>query len=207
MSSAVLQIVKESLKTGMSYDTYRTLVSNLILQNKSTGNEQTEALLDYSVLNDRRMKRLGKTIKISENAQQKFEAFKTPITFLVITEGWCGDAAQILPVIQKIVELNSNFNLKIVLRDEHPELMSCFLTNGGKAIPKVILYNEATDSIDADWGPRPSVATKMVADYKALHGVLDPEFKEHLQVWYNKDKGETIINDFLTLLEPKIILA
>ena len=47
------------------------------------------------------------------------------------------------------------------------------------------------------YGPRPSTATKMVEDFKTMHGHLTAEFKEDLQRWYNKDKGQTAFNDLL----------
>ena len=144
------------------------------------------------------MKRLDKTIKISEETILEFQKVKEPQTWLVITEGWCGDAAQNIPVINKIAETTDKINLKVVLRDENLELMDLFLTNGGRSIPKLIALDKDNNVIDS-WGPRPTVATKMVADYKAEHGVIDAAFKQDLQVWYNKDKGLSIQEDFLNI--------
>ena len=118
----------------------------------------------------------------------------------MLTEGWCGDAAQNLPVINKMADLNENITLKIVLRDENLDLMDLFLTNGGRAIPKLIALDKDNNLLDT-WGPRPAVATKMVADYKTKHGALDAQLKEDLQVWYNKDKGKSTQDDFIKLLQ------
>ena len=131
-------IIEKSLQNTLSYQEYITTVKELLAQGKSTGYEQSEALTNYSLLNDRRMKRLDKTIKLSIETVQEIKTIKEPQTWLVITEGWCGDAAQNLPVINKIAALNENIDLKLVLRDEHLELMDLFLTNGGRAIPKLI---------------------------------------------------------------------
>jgi hypothetical protein len=152
------------------------------------------------MLNDRRMKRLDKTIKISDEIAQEIQKLDEPQTWLVITEGWCGDAAQNLPVLDKMAALNENINLKLVLRDENLELMDLFLTNGGRSIPKLIALDKDNNVIDS-WGPRPAVATKMVADYKAKNGALDPQFKQDLQVWYNKDKGKSTQDDFVKLVQ------
>ena len=192
------EIIENSLKKAISYTDYRVLVSNLLADGKSTGPEQSEALTNYSLLNDRRMKRLDKTIKISEETILEFQKVKEPQTWLVITEGWCGDAAQNIPVINKIAETTDKINLKVVLRDENLELMDLFLTNGGRSIPKLIALNKDNNVIDS-WGPRPTVATKMVADYKAEHGVIDAAFKQDLQVWYNKDKGLSVQEDFINI--------
>lgn len=201
--------LEKSLQNAISYETYRTLVSNLLANGKATGPLQSEALTNYSLLNDRRMKRLNKTLQISEDTIATINSIKEPQTWLTITEGWCGDAAQNLPVINKIAAINPNINLKVVLRDENLELMDLFLTNGGRAIPKLIAL-DAEHNVIFTWGPRPSVATKMVVDYKAKNGNLDAQFKQDLQVWYNKDKGKSVQEDIVRLLihrfsEKKII--
>jgi hypothetical protein len=112
-------ILKTSLENTISYLEYRDLVKNLLVENKSTGPNQSEELTNYSLLNDRRMKRLDKTIKINDETTQEIKMINEPQTWLLITEGWCGDAAQNLPVINKMAEINENINLKIVLRDEN----------------------------------------------------------------------------------------
>jgi hypothetical protein len=117
----------------------------------------------------------------------------------VLTEGWCGDAAQTLPVISKIADESDLITLKIIFRDEHEQLMSQFLTNGGKSIPKLLVLNSQNKVLNT-WGPRPNTATKMVQDYKNKYGQLDAAFKQQLQVWYNKDKGVNIQEDMLGLL-------
>jgi len=194
------KIIVKSLETALSYQEFRDLVGNLLAEGKATGHEQSEDLTNYSLLNDRRMKRLDKTIKISEETIAEMQEINAPQTWLVIAEGWCGDAAQNLPVINKIAETNTLISLKVALRDDNEDLMNLFLTNGGKAIPKLIALDKNNEVINT-WGPRPSEATKMVADYKAEHGVIDAQFKQDLQVWYNKNKGQCLQDDFIKLFK------
>ncbi len=191
-------IIENSLQKAITYSDYRSLVSDLIKEGKSTGNTQSEDLLNYSILNDKRMNRLDKTIKISDDVKNKVQGSEKEQTWLVLTEGWCGDAAQNIPVIHKIAEENSKIDLKFVLRDENPELMDEFLTNGGRAIPKLIALDKDKNVIGT-WGPRPSEATSMVKDYKEKNGKLDAEFKKDLQIWYNKNKGRNTEEDLLSL--------
>ena len=193
------KIIENSLQTAISYSDYRALVHTLLVEGKSTGPEQSEDLTNYSLLNDKRMKRLDKTIKISDENIQEFQKVKKPQTWLVLTEGWCGDAAQNLPVLNKIALNTANIDLKIILRDENLPLMDLFLTNGGRSIPKLIALDKDNNVIDS-WGPRPTTATNMVADYKEKNGILDSQFKQDLQVWYNKDKGKSVQEDFIHLL-------
>lgn len=196
-------IIKKSLQKTYTYQAYKDLVKTLLLEGKSTGPNQSEDLTNYSLLNDKRMKRLDKTIKILDDTKQFLKTIKSPQTWLVLTEGWCGDAAQNLPVIHKMAEVNSNINLQLVLRDENLELMDLFLTNGGRSIPKLIALDKDLNILFT-WGPRPQTATNMVLDYKTKHGSLDAQFKQDLQVWYNKDKGESIQNDFKELINNSI---
>ena len=195
------RIINQSLNKAISYQAYRDLVEELVETKLNTGNNITEALVNYTMLNDRRMKRWDKTVKISEAIKQDVSNLKINQTWLVITESWCGDAAHVMPVMNKVAELNSGIDFKVVLRDENDDLMNRFLTNGGKSIPKLIIIDNDSSAVLDTYGPRPSTATKLVADYKAEHGSLTPEFKEDLQRWYNKDKGQTTIVDFMKILK------
>lgn len=200
-------LISNSLKGSMSYQEYRDLVKQLTEERSTTGNEKTEALINYTKLNDRRMKRWDKTVKISEGSKKRIKGFTHPITWLVIVESWCGDAAHVLPVINKIAELSDFIDMKIVLRDENPELMDAFLTNGNKAIPKIIMLDNETDEVIETYGPRPSEATSYVNRFKAKYGTLTSDFKEDLQHWYNDNKGQNVIEDItemLCKLEPNV---
>ena len=193
-------IINQSLEHSMSYDQYVELVSELTANNSTTGPDKSEAMANYTMLNDRRIKRWNKTVKFSDEAKSVVEGFNKDQTWLVLTESWCGDAAHIMPVINKVAELNDNIDYRVVLRDENEALMNEFLTNGGKAIPKLIMIDNQTQEVIGTFGPRPSSATELVNAYKAEHGKLTPEFKEDLQRWYNKDKGQTTIADLVNLL-------
>ncbi len=194
------EVIEKSLESALTYSEYRTLVSDLLEDNKSTGENQSEALYNYSFLNDRRMKRLDKTSKLTEDTLTKIKDVEEKQTWIVLTEGWCGDAAHNIPVLNKMAEENPNIDLQLVLRDENLDLMDNFLTNGGRSIPKLIAVDQNKEVLFT-WGPRPSVATKMIADYKAEHGVVDADVKKDLQVWYNKNKGTNVQEDILDLLE------
>lgn len=199
-------IITDSLRKSISYSTYRTLIKGLLVEGKSTGGIQSEELTNFSMLNDKRMDRLDKTLKVSEETINYLDELNENFTFLTIAEGWCGDAAQILPVLNKIAEGSSKINLKIVCRDENETLMNEFLTNGSKSIPKIIILDSNKEFVNV-WGPRPSIATKMVEDYKKKHGSLDAEFKKDLQIWYNKDKGKSTQQDIMALMQSSLVSA
>tara|TARA_R110002051_G_scaffold126358_1_gene199891 strand:- start:9028 stop:9642 length:615 start_codon:yes stop_codon:yes gene_type:complete len=194
------QLVSAALQQAMTYESYRNYIDTHATNESSSGPEQSEALTNYTMLNQRRMKRLDKTLKLSETAAATIKNFDGDVTWLVLTETWCGDAAQSMPMMQKIAGLNEGITVKVILRDEHPEVMDQFLYNGSRSIPKLIAVDNKTHTVIGDWGPRPTEATKMVNDYKEKHGGLTAEFKQDLQLWYTKDKGQNIAEDLLELL-------
>lgn len=193
-------IITDSLEKAITYQDYRTLVKDLVAKESTTGANKTEALANYTMLNDRRMKRWDKTVKVSETVKEQVSNLEINQTWLVLTESWCGDAAHLMPVMNKVAELKDNIDFKVVLRDENKALMNQFLTNGGQAIPKLIMIDNNTNEVVNTFGPRPTEATKLVNDYKAEHGALTPEFKEDLQGWYNKNKGQNAIDDLVGLM-------
>ena len=192
--------IEYNIENSISYQEYRMLVADLLAQGKSTAKNQSEDLLNYSKLNNSRMKRLDKTFEISEKTEENIRNFSKNQIWIVLTESWCGDAAHALPVINKIIESSGNISLRVLLRDENEALMNKFLTNGNKSIPKLIMLDADTKELVDTWGPRPSEATKMVQIQKEKHGFLDAEFKKDLQFWYNSNKGVNIEDDILELL-------
>lgn len=199
-------IIKDSLQSSMSYSAYRKMVKQLVAEKSNTGNEKNDDLANYTLLNDKRMNRWDKTFKLSDEVLNRLAQFKDNISWLVIIESWCGDAAHIVPVLNKIAEA-INIDFRVVLRDENLELIDMFLSNGARSIPKLIMIDNQTGDVIDTYGPRPNKATKMVQEVKAKHGVITPEFKQDLQVWYNKDKGQNIIKDITEMLcqrEPSI---
>ena len=193
--------IQQTLLNSFSYSEYRKKVTELIAEGKSTGHEQSNDLLHYSELNEARMNRLEKTIAIVDEVKAKLENLDKKYIWLVLAEGWCGDAAQILPVIHKMAETTNKVELKIALRDDNDALMQHFLTNGGKAIPKLIVLDAETLEIVLDWGPRPHGAKQLILDYKAAHGVVDETAKIELQKWYLHDKGISIQNEIVEMHE------
>jgi thiol-disulfide isomerase/thioredoxin len=194
-------IILNSLAKTYTYDTYRLRLQSLLFEGKSSGDEQSEDLLHYSEMNNTRMDRLDKTMIISPETELFLANLQTEYIWLVLSESWCGDAAQILPIINKMVHFSEKIELSIIFRDENPELMNKYLTNGGRSIPKLLILNKSTLEVVADWGPRPEQAVQLILDYKAKFGIIDEKVKEELQMWYLHDKGISTQNEIIELLK------
>ena len=129
------------------------------------------------------------------------ESINKNYLWLVIAEGWCGDAAQILPIINKMALISDIIDFRIVLRDDNDELMNLFLTNGTKSIPILIMIDKQTNEVVNHFGPRPVGAKQLILDYKAEHGIVDETAKIALQKWYLSDKGITTQKEIIALLK------
>lgn len=197
----MINTIKQALENSFSFADYRKKVTSLIAEGKSTGHTQSEDLLKYSELNETRMNRLEKTIEVTPETKAKLQNLDKKYIWLVLSEGWCGDAAQIVPVIHKMADVTDKVELKIALRDDNDALMQHFLTNGGKAIPKLIVLDAETLDVVLDWGPRPHGAKQLILDYKAAYGVVDETAKIELQKWYLHDKGISIQNEIVEIHE------
>ncbi|MCX2573333.1 thioredoxin family protein [Pedobacter sandarakinus] len=178
-------------KEGMDYLSYRALVDQLLLEGKTTGPDHSADMLHYSKMNVQRMSRVDKTANLTEALSATISALPAKYKFLVITEGWCGDAAQIVPVIQKIASASlGKIELKLVLRDQNLPLIDAHLTNGGRAIPVLIILNETADQVLATWAPRPQVLQKLLAEWKKETTEM-LVIAEKLHGWYAKDKTQS----------------
>lgn len=192
--------VAKALFNSYTYPVYRKIVSDLLVEGKSTGNEQSENLTHYSTLNETRMNRLEKTMKITDENISKLQSLKNEYIWLVIAEGWCADGAQLLPVFNKMANESDKIELKIVLRDENEDLMNLFLTNGTRAVPKLIIVNKETGNVCGNWGPRPKGANDLIRNYKEKFGIVDETAKADLQLWYLHDKGVSTQDELIDLM-------
>ena len=188
-STTTDKLIADKLAQSMSYKNWLELMYQLERENKTTGPKQTESMISYTRLNAHRMNRLEKTVKLTEEMKEKLGNLQRSYIWLVITESWCGDAAQLLPVIAAMANSTDMVALRLILRDEHSELMERFLTDGSRSIPKLIAIDTRTGKVVGSWGPRPQDAQAMVIAHKADPQESYQELQKRLQMWYNKDKG------------------
>ena len=196
------ELIENSLEKAISYQDFRELLAALVVEGKTTGPNQGEDLAFYTKLNQQRMTRLDKTVQLNEQTKSALQNIRCELIWLVLTEGWCGDGAQIMPVLDKITSESSHLEMKVLLRDENLELMDQFLTNGGRSIPKVIIIDKPNLEARASWGPRPKPAQDLFHYYKDHQGALTyQDFQTELQKWYLTDKAQTIQQELLEFLD------
>lgn len=185
----------ELIASGMTYSEYTTMFEKLVANQATTGPDQSSAMIDYTKMNLTRMHRMTKFTEVSEDIRTSISSIKTPLYFVLITEPWCGDAAHSLPGIAALVEQNPLIELRVFLRDEHPDMMNQYLTNGGKAIPILIVLRQDTLEELFYWGPRPKEAQAIVLDYKKKGDFKKEDMVNDVFKWYNKDKNQTMMQE------------
>lgn len=191
--------MKQYIDKSFSYSDYLVLIDSLLEEGKTTGPNHSEAMVNFTRLNRQRMQRLDKTVELSEAVKSAARNASRKMIWLVITEAWCGDAAQNIPPIEKIANLSDRIETRYVLRDENPEFMDQFLTNGARSIPKLIALDAETLDILGSWGARPDAAQKLFSDLKE-QGAEKPAIMEQLQRWYNADRTLSLQSEFKKLL-------
>lgn len=194
------ELIDYKLDETFSYELYRKLIDELLLNNRTTGPNQSENYIHYTKMGQQRMKRLDKTVKLLDESIKAVNAIDKDQIWLVLTEAWCGDAGQNIPVIHKMAALNPKVELHLHLRDEQLEIMDQFLTNGGRSIPKLIILDKETLEVLGTWGPRPQELQDMVLQHKTNPTMTGEEFAIATQKWYNEDKGESVQREIIELL-------
>ncbi len=194
------EILKKSLENSVCYLEYRNKIKDYLLQDVSQFSLDEQHLHHYTQLNEARMNRIEKTVALDNITINALKSISKKYVWLLISEGWCGDSAQIVPILSKMADASENIDLKIVFRDENNGLMDLFLTNHSRSIPKLIILDAPTLTVINTWGPRPLGATSLVNNYKLENGVFDENGKIALQKWYLQDKGASVQNEILELL-------
>ncbi|MEM6698664.1 MAG: thioredoxin family protein [Bacteroidota bacterium] len=184
---------------SMTYTTHREIIDALYVEGRTTNEENGESMLHYTKMNVSRMNRLDRKTVLLTEVEDFLQSISKPQIWLVLTEGWCGDAAQILPVMNKMAESSPMIELRVIFRDQHLDVMDAFLTNGARSIPKLLVLDSLTKEVSMSWGPRPSEAQQLMLDAKDKVKTIEDqaeqkeywnEVKTNLQRWYNKDKTQ-----------------
>jgi hypothetical protein len=156
------------------------------------------ARAQHMALNLQRTRRIGKSYAPGEAMRAVLAGLTLPQLWLVITEPWCGDSAQLLPCIAKLAALNPLIDLRILRRDENPDIMDQHLTGGKRSIPRLIAFDPRGNEL-FEWGPRPVAAAELFAAERA-RGLPKDEILRRLHQWYGADRGRSLEAELLARL-------
>ena len=136
---------------------HRSLIDDLLRENKTTGSNQSEGMLNYTKMNVQRMNRIDKHWGLEQATLDLFQTVHKPMLWQPY-RGVVRRRSTKSTIIQKMAEVSEHIQLRMLLRDEHPALIDQFLTNGTRSIQKLIVVNPKTLEVIASWGPRPEPA-------------------------------------------------
>lgn len=150
-------------------------------------------------LNYQRFSRILRTYKVDDTLSERIKSISSPQIWMILSEVSCGDSAQNIPYISKMAELNPMIDLKIILRDSNPDIMDFYLTDEkSRSIPKLISFDETGNEL-FQWGARPKEAQELVTRLKS-EGMPKDKFLEQLHLWYGRNRGKSIENEFDEIL-------
>ncbi|HNA57488.1 MAG TPA: thioredoxin family protein [Chitinophagales bacterium] len=176
---------------------FTTLTAQMVAEGTTTGPVKSESRIDATKLNIQRINRLIKTTKLLPEWDTLFGIEN--LEFLAITETWCGDGAQILPVVSRIAD-HIGVPLRIILRDEYPDIIDRYQFRNTRSIPVLIAFNRLTGEELGWWGPKPADAQKIVDDAK-INNIPHDDYVISLQNWYNQTKTIPLQQELLSFVQ------
>lgn len=192
----------------IDYETFKKRTSELLDEGKATSGdaEQMPDLLKFTKLNLQRMERIPKQVELDHTLIEKLVSLPEKIVWVVLAEGWCGDVAQNVPVLHQMAETTDKVELRLLWRDEHPEVMDQYLTNGGRSIPKLVALRASDMEELGTWGPRPQPVQEEILRVKDEYSdrpkkEMVEALHQRMHKWYAQDKGKTLQEEFVTRLE------
>jgi len=187
------------LSNGKSYSQYTIETVEYINSTNSVQLSVDEKeLFEYIKLNLQRSTRIDKSFVPSEDLKDAMAGVTDKQTWMVITENWCGDSAQVLPVIAKAALLNENIDLIILNRDKNLDIIDLYLTNGTRSIPVLVAFDTEGNEL-FKWGPRPQPAVELIKQLKSK-GVEKKEMYENLHLWYGRNRGVEIDKELTVMI-------
>ncbi len=136
-------------------------------------------------------------VRLPEEVVEAARALPGGWRLVALSEDWCGDAVNTLPVIARLAE-EVGWDLRVLGRDDNPDLMDAHLTNGrSRSIPVVIVYDEDLEEIGW-WGPRPGEIQSWVLG-EGL-SLSSPERYKVIRRWYARDRGRTTLRELIALV-------
>ena len=187
----------ELIDSALTYAAYRKHISDTLAV--PPADTLAEKMQPHLVKNLVLMDEYDRDYRVSADLTNALSAAPAMV-WLVITEGWCGDAAFNVPLMNLIEKaLPEKVKLRLVLRDANPELMDANLTDGGRSIPKLILLNEELKPV-GHWGPRPAGLQSLMKEWRN-EGLELKALIPKVHNWYDKDKTRSLQQELLRLVK------
>lgn len=185
-------------RDGLDEEAWRLLLKERADADPSGLDAEQAERVAFTRLNLHRTLRLERTWQPTPALATLLMKLSIPQTWLVVSEPWCGDSAQCLPCLVVAARLSPLVRLRILTRDDHPEVMDRFLTRGTRSIPILAGLDDAGRELFR-WGPRPAAAQAVVDAAKA-EGLDKAAMHERLHLFYGRDRGRALDQELAAVL-------
>lgn len=192
--------IYQQAQQGLTYEEYLAYWREQ-LEQPITDKDQRR-LHFYRSYNMERSERVAAAYSPSPRLAEALACIPEPQLWIVLTEAWCGDSAFCLPVIAAAAASTPNIELRILLRDDHLEIMDQYLTDGGRSVPKLVAFDTSGEQCFT-WGPRPEPAHAMRARMKA-EGAGGKTMTNALVEWYEAGGWEIVDEELAAALEATV---
>jgi hypothetical protein len=185
------------IDNAYTYTTYRQAIDDMLAQ--PPANAAAEKVRTYIIKNVEMMAEYDETYEVFDSLKEALA--KAPATtWLVLTEGWCGDAAFNIPMLHVIEKaMPDKVKLRLLFRDSNLDVMDANLTDGGRSIPKMVVLSDELQVL-GHWGPRPGELQILLKAWKA-EGLTLHDIIPNVHAWYNANKTYSLQTELKTLIE------
>ncbi|MGI4751676.1 MAG: thioredoxin family protein [Janthinobacterium lividum] len=188
---------QELIDKAINYSAYRQVINDTLAQ--PSQDETAEKMRPYIKKNVVLMEKYDESYQISNALKTALEAAPATI-WLVLTEGWCGDAAFNVPMLAAIEKaVPEKVQLRFLFRDSNLELMDANLTDGCRSIPKLIVLSKDLKDL-ATWGPRPDDLQLLMKGWKN-EGLALQALLPKVQHWYDADQTKSIQKELTAIVK------
>jgi len=156
MTTATTSITPERFSQGLTITDY--------INGMQENREKLEGNYSNAVLTNSEIERIQKS--------------NVPVNVLVIAEDWCGDVLRYLPMLARMTEVASNWNVRIFYRDRTLDLAERWLKDGThRAIPVIAFFDENWNELGY-YQEKPAQVYKEEAAAIAKFATLHPDLPD-----------------------------
>ena len=191
------QYTQQLIDQAMTYEQYRAHIGTVLAT--APVDAAAARLRYYTAANAALMDEYDESYEVLPVLSEAL-ASASPATWLLITEGWCGDAAFNIPLMYVAEKaMPAAIKLRVVLRDSNLPLIDANLTDGGRSIPKLVVLNEALEPV-GHWGPRPEPLQELMMAWKN-EGLELKQLIPKVHGWYDADRTRSLQHELTRMIK------
>jgi hypothetical protein len=184
----------------LSFEEYLQMSRDIVSGKQKEKIYEPESMLRYTRSNLERMEYVLREMTIEKKLYNRLSEQLPPMQWVVITEPWCGDASQLVPVLYLVACCSSDIRFSLILRDKNPKIMDQYLTDGSRSIPLLMVFEESSGECIGRWGPRPQNLQQKLQQMKLDETSDFRSLVRNIHEWYRQDLGKSCQQELIDLI-------